>query len=157
MEEDETEVLLSKYKSLPAENSFHEHEATVGLKKFTSSPAWFFLDQSSLWRAGLSWSLFFLLTIGVPLVSHFVFACSSCDQDHVRPFDSIVQLSLSVFATLSFISLYSFTRSYGLRKFLFLDKLSDESEKVRHGYTLQIHVSHFPSLSSCLLSIYYTD
>ncbi|CDP04462.1 unnamed protein product [Coffea canephora] len=156
MEEDETEVLLSKYKSLPAENSFHEHEATVGLKKFTSSPAWFFLDQSSLWRAGLSWSLFFLLTIGVPLVSHFVFACSSCDQDHVRPFDSIVQLSLSVFATLSFISLYSFTRSYGLRKFLFLDKLSDESEKVRHGYTLQIERS-LKILSAFVLPCFLAD
>lgn len=154
MEDDETEFLLSKYNSLPTENSFHE--AAVELKKFTSSLSWFFLDQSSLWKAGLSWSLFFLLTIGVPLVSHFVFACSSCDEDHRRPFDSIVQLSLSVFATLSFISLSSFTRKYGLRKFLFLDKLSDESAKVRQGYTLQIQRS-LKILSAFVLPCFLAD
>lgn len=153
MEEDESELWLSKYKSLGAENSFHE--ATIELKNFRSSLAWVFLDQSSLWRTGLSWSLFFLLNIGVPLVSHFVFACSSCDQNHTRPFDAIVQLSLSMFAGISFISLSLFTRKYGVRKFLFLDKLSGESEKVRKGYTLQVHVSHccshFFSAVSCRL------
>ncbi|KAL3519402.1 hypothetical protein ACH5RR_017551 [Cinchona calisaya] len=154
MEEDETEVLLSKYKSLPAENSFHE--ANIELKNFRSSLAWFFLDQSNLWRAGLSWSLFFLLTIAVPLVSHFVFACSNCDEDHRIPFDSIVQISLSVFATLSFVSLSSFTRKYGLRKFLFLDKLSDDSEKVRQGYTLKIHRS-MKILSAFVLPCFLAD
>lgn len=145
MEADQTEVLLAEFKSVPVQNSFRE--ANIELKKLRSRLSYVFLDQSNIWRAGLSWSLFFLLTVCVPLVSHFVFSCSRsrCDEDHRRPFDAIVQLSLSVFATLSFISLSCFTRKYGLRKFLFLDKLDHESEKVRQGYALEIHVSHHPS------------
>lgn len=102
---------------------------------------WVFLDQSNLWRTGLSWSIFCLLAIGVPLLSHFVFQCNSCDHNHRRPFDSIVQLSLSVFSILSFISLSSFTKKYGLRRFLFLDKLYGVSDMVQKGYALQLHVS----------------
>lgn len=102
---------------------------------------WVFLDQSNLWRTSLSWSIFSLLAIGVPLLSHFVFQCNACDHNHRRPFDSIVQLSLSVFSILSFISLSSFTKKYGLRRFLFLDKLYGVSDMVQKGYALQLHVS----------------
>lgn len=137
MEEESSQVLLPKQKSLPLQNSFHE--AGVELKKIKTGLTWVFLDQSNLWRAGLSWSVFCVLTIVVPLVSHFVFACPNCDDDHMRPYDGIVQLSLSIFATLSFISLSSFARKYGVRKFLFLDKLGEDNEKVRQGYTQQIH------------------
>ncbi|KAL8099899.1 uncharacterized protein LOC141684684 [Apium graveolens] len=102
---------------------------------------WVFLDQSNIWRTSLSWSIFCLLAIGVPLLSHYVFQCNSCDHNHRRPFDSIVQLSLSVFSILSFISLSSFTRKYGLRRFLFLDKLYGVSDMVQKGYALQLHTS----------------
>lgn len=102
---------------------------------------WVFLDQSNLWHAGLSWSIFSLLAIAVPLLSHFVYHCNTCDQNHRRPFDSIVQLSLSVLSLISFLSLSSFSRKYGLRRFLFLDKLSGVSDQVERGYVHQIHVS----------------
>ncbi|CAH2080405.1 unnamed protein product [Thlaspi arvense] len=87
------------------------------------------------------WIDFFLLVIGVPLVSHFVFSCSSCDAEHQRPYDAIIQLSLSSVSALSFYSLSSFTHKYGLRRFLFFDKLTDASEKVRQGYTMQVQRS----------------
>ncbi|KAK2992216.1 hypothetical protein RJ640_005703 [Escallonia rubra] len=134
--EDEREKSTKKPKALLP--SYSIHEGADELKTFYT---WVFLDQSNLWRASLSWSIFFVLAIGVPLVSHFVFQCSSCDEKHRRPFDAIVQLSLSVFSGLSFISLSSFARKYGLRKFLFLDALCDVSEKARHGYTQQLHRS----------------
>lgn len=111
------------------------------LKSFKSFLTWVCLDQSNKWRAGLSASIFFVLAIGVPIVSHFVFSCSSCDAKHRRPYDGIVQLSLSFIAALSFYSLSSFAHTYGLRRFLFLDKLGDASEKVRQGYTQQLRVS----------------
>ncbi|GJY37865.1 hypothetical protein Tco_0424229 [Tanacetum coccineum] len=53
----------------------------------------------------------------------------------------IVQLSLSICSTLSFLNLSAFARKYGLRRFLFLDKLSDHSVKVRDGYSDQLHSS----------------
>lgn len=111
------------------------------LKSFKSFLTWVCLDQSNKWRAGLSASIFFVLVIGVPIVTHFVFSCSSCDAKHRRPYDGIVQLSLSFIAALSFYSLSSFAHTYGLRRFLFLDKLGDASEKVRQEYTQQLRVS----------------
>ena len=110
------------------------------LQSFRSCLKWVCVDQSNLWRTGLSWSIFFVLAIGVPILSHFLFSCSSCDDKHARPYDVIVQLSLSSLAALSFISLSALVKKYGLRRSLFLDKLCDVSEKVRLGYTQQLHV-----------------
>lgn len=107
--------------------------------------SWVFLDQSNLWHAGLSWSIFSLLAIAVPLLSHFVYNCSTCDQNHRRPFDSIFQLSLSAVSLISFVSLSSFSRKYGLRRFLFLDKMSGVSDQVQRGYVRQVHVSSINS------------
>ncbi|KAI9198949.1 hypothetical protein LWI28_024971 [Acer negundo] len=111
------------------------------LKNFNSCLKWVCVDQSNLWRAGLSWSIFFLLAIISPLVSHFFLLCSDCDKNHQRPYDAIVQLSLSVFATISFLCLSSWSRKYGLNRFLFLDKLSDESQKIQERYADQLRRS----------------
>ncbi|PKI66386.1 uncharacterized protein LOC116204456 [Punica granatum] len=119
--------------------------STVGaveLKAFEYCLQWIFVDQSTLWRAGLSWSVFFLLTVAAPLASLIVLQCrSTCDEDHRRPYQVVVQVSLSVFAAISFICLSRWARKYGLRRFLFLDKLSDASDTVRRGYALQLQSS----------------
>ncbi|KAH6837723.1 extracellular ligand-gated ion channel protein [Perilla frutescens var. hirtella] len=151
MEEEVAEILLPKISRRDSSS-----EANLELKSYGSGLKWVFLDYSSLWRAGLSWSIFFLLNIGVPLVSHFVFSCSDCDPSHQRPFDAIIQLSLSLFAAISFLSLSSFARKYGLRRFLFLNKLSVESDKVRQGYTHQLHRS-MRLLSAFVLPCFLAD
>lgn len=110
-------------------------------KSFGVCLKWVFVDQSSIWRTGLSWSVFFVLAIGVPLVSHFLLACSDCDANHSRPYHVVSQLSLSLFSVLAFVSLSIWTHRYGLRKFLFLDRLYESSEKVRHGYKQHFQVN----------------
>ncbi|KAF8369805.1 hypothetical protein HHK36_032166 [Tetracentron sinense] len=134
---DETEALIERNKA------FSRCKSNAGdeLRSFRSCLKWGCVDQSNLWTACLSWSVFLLLAIVVPLISHFVLACRNCDEKHSQPYDSVVQLSLTVVATLSFICLSEFVRKYGLRRFLFLDKLCDESPKVRQGYTEQLHRS----------------
>ncbi|KAL0717466.1 hypothetical protein Bca4012_066788 [Brassica carinata] len=99
------------------------------------------VDQSSPWTAVLSWSMFVIFSLVVPATSHFVTACADCDSHHSRPYDSVVQLSLSSFAALSFLCLSRFVSKYGLRRFLFFDKLWHESETVRQGYTNQLNRS----------------
>lgn len=99
------------------------------------------VDQSNVWTALLSWSVFVVLAIVVPCLSHFFLACSDCDSRHSRPYDTIVQLSLSTIASLSFVCLSQFVRKFGLRRFLFFDRLCDESETVRKGYTGQLNRS----------------
>ncbi|KAL8241982.1 hypothetical protein R6Q59_012284 [Mikania micrantha] len=103
--------------------------------------SWIFISQSNPWKYALSWLIFFIFTIAVPILSHIVYQCSACDDNHRRPFDLIVQLSLSLCSTLSFINLSSFARKYGLRRFLFLDKLTDVSVRVRDGCSDQLHRS----------------
>ncbi|CAH1444361.1 unnamed protein product [Lactuca virosa] len=115
--------------------------ASDELQSFRSWLRWMCVDQSNGWTASLSWFVFIIFTFVVPSFSHFYLACSDCDNRHARPYDSLVQLSLSGIATLSFISLSQFVRIYGLRRFLFFDKLCDESEIVRKGYTEHLHRS----------------
>ena len=111
------------------------------LQSFRKYLRWMCVDQSSPWTAVLSWSMFVVFTLVVPATSHFVIACADCDSHHSRPYDSVVQLSLSSFASLSFLCLSRFVSKYGLRRFLFFDKLWHESETVRQGYTNQLNVS----------------
>nr|XP_023885265.1 uncharacterized protein LOC111997413 isoform X2 [Quercus suber] len=132
--EDERETFLSKS---PQVSGNLDNEGAE-LKSLRLCLKWVCLDQSNLWRASLSWSIFFLLAIGVPIGSHFALDCSSCDENHSRPYRPVVQLSLSIFATISFLCLSIWSNKHGLRKFLFLDQLSDASEKVQHGYTKQL-------------------
>lgn len=105
------------------------------------------MDQSNLWTAMMSWSMFLLFAVVVPATSHFLLACPSCDARHSRPYDAVVQLSLSSVAALSFLCLTKFVKKYGLRRFLFFDKLCDESETVRANYTGQLNVRFSTSLA----------
>lgn len=139
--EDERRTMLSP------NHKNHVHEG-IELKSFVSFLKWVCVDQSSVWRASLSWSVFLFLAIGVPVLSHFLLDCSStCDANHSRPYHIPVQISLSLFATLSFVCISRWARKYGLRRFLFIDKLFDSSEKVRHGYKEEIQVR---SLYTCI-------
>ncbi|KAH9605322.1 hypothetical protein KSS87_022450 [Heliosperma pusillum] len=99
------------------------------------------VDQSTWWSACLSWFVFVLFALAVPAFTHFYLACPTCDAKHHRPFDTVVQISLSSVATLSFLCLAHFVRKYGLRRFLFFDKLVNESDSVRHHYTTQFNRS----------------
>ncbi|WOL19102.1 hypothetical protein Cni_G27899 [Canna indica] len=98
---------------------------------------WMCLDQSNAGLAVVSWVVFFILAVAVPSVSHFVLSY----RPHRRPYDLVVQLSLSAAAALAFLTLSAATRRYGLRRFLFLDKLSEESARVQVAYTAQLRRS----------------
>ncbi|XP_047937733.1 uncharacterized protein LOC125185267 [Salvia hispanica] len=111
------------------------------LHSFRTWLRWLCVDQSNAWTACLSWLVFLLFAILVPALSHFVLFCTDCDSRHSRPYDTVAQLSLSGVAAISFLSLSTFVRRYGLRRFLFFDKLRHESETVRQGYTEQLNRS----------------
>ncbi|KAL2925787.1 Myotubularin-related protein 10 [Bienertia sinuspersici] len=96
------------------------------------------VDQSDFISAFISWSVFLIFTFIVPAFSHFYLNCPSCDAKHSRPYDAVVQLSLSSMAALSFLCLSYFVRKFGVRRFLFFDRLVNESDSVRHHYTTQL-------------------
>eukprot|EP01018_Ginkgo_biloba_P003396 Gb_02343 [translate_table: standard] len=109
------------------------------LQQFRTSLLWLGLDQSSTGNVIFSWVVFILLAIGVPLLASLAVSCDTCDSNHQRPYNKVVQISESVVATISFMSLSRFVRKYGLRRFLFLDQLCDESNRVSHGYTTELN------------------
>lgn len=131
------ETLLNKNKEIErtVSNAYDE------LRSFRTWLKWMCVDQSDVFSACLSWFVFILLAVIVPCLSHFLLARDDSDAAHSRPYDNVVQLSLSCVAALSFVCLSRFVKKYGLRRFLFLDKLCDESETVRRGYTEQLNVS----------------
>ncbi|KAE9594729.1 hypothetical protein Lalb_Chr18g0056851 [Lupinus albus] len=135
---EDKERLLQMNKETTAQTIITEDVAQ--LRSFTSYLKWVYVDQSNLLKAGLSWSVFFSLAYVVPILSHFMLDCSktTCDADHSRPYHVPVQISLSIFATISFLSLSDWDRRYGFRKFLFLDKVCDESIKIQRGYGHQM-------------------
>ncbi|THU57179.1 hypothetical protein C4D60_Mb03t00780 [Musa balbisiana] len=65
----------------------------------------------------------------------------------------MVQLSFTSASNLSYLCLSAFVRYYGLRCFLFLDKLIEESKRVREGYIDQLNHS-FCSLSVFMISFF---
>ncbi|KAJ9136408.1 hypothetical protein P3X46_033491 [Hevea brasiliensis] len=111
--ENEGEPFTSNNKA----NLWYFIDEGIELKSFRLCLKWVFQDQSNIWTTALSWSIFLLLAIGVPI------------------------LSLSVFAIISFLSLSSWSRKYGVRRFLFLDKLDDQSERIRREYKQQLQRS----------------
>lgn len=139
--EDEDEALEDK--TVLVRSGSHMYDE---LRSFRTWFKWMCVDQSNPSSACLSWFVFSLLTFVVPWLSHYLLACSECDADHSRTYDCVTQLSMSSVAGLSFICLSRFNRKYGLRRFLFLDKLCDESETVRNCYTQQLNVCIFVPL-----------
>ncbi|XP_039026781.1 uncharacterized protein LOC120160431 [Hibiscus syriacus] len=111
------------------------------LHSFRTCLRWMCVDQSNIWMACLSWFMFIVFGLLVPCVSHFLLACPTCDATHARPYDWVVQPSLSSVSALSFVCLTGFVKRYGLRRFLFFDKLCDESETVRKDYIVQLNRS----------------
>ncbi|KAL2322712.1 hypothetical protein Fmac_027091 [Flemingia macrophylla] len=108
---------------------------------FRSCLLWMCVDQSNPLTAAVSWSVFLLLAVAVPAASHFLLTCPSCDGRHARPYNGVVQLSLTAVAALSFLCLAAFIRKYGLRRFLFFDKLCHESDTVRTNYMAHLNRS----------------
>ncbi|XP_020259172.1 uncharacterized protein LOC109835613, partial [Asparagus officinalis] len=90
--------------------------------------------------AAISWSLFFLLCLVVPVASRLFVSYSTPAR---RAYDLVVQLSLvRRLRPLLPLRLSPSSAGYGLPPLsLFLDKLVNESERVRLNYTAQLNRS----------------
>jgi hypothetical protein len=112
------------------------------LRHFRSCLRWWGLDQSTRFRRAFSWILFLLFTIIVPVLSSFLPAiCPRCDnqsQGQGYSFDKLVQIPESILAAIAFLCLTRYLRKYGLRRFLFLDQLCDDTPQVQQGYTKEL-------------------
>ncbi|ESW12986.1 hypothetical protein PHAVU_008G158000 [Phaseolus vulgaris] len=109
------------------------------LRNFRISLKWCALDHSSCVGKLISYVTFIFFTIIVPLLtSIFVEVPSSAPEDDPFSFNKLVQLPESGLAIISFFTISSFFRRYGLRQLLFLDALQEDTVYVRRGYTREL-------------------
>eukprot|EP01018_Ginkgo_biloba_P026753 Gb_09859 [translate_table: standard] len=108
------------------------------LRHFRTSLKWWGLDQSTKLNRVFSWFAFLLFTVIVPVLSSFLVVCPRRDAEQGYAFDRLVQIPESTLAAIAFLCLTRYVRKYGLRRFLFLDQLCDDTPQVQQGYTKEL-------------------
>lgn len=114
------------------------------LRSFRACLAWLCVDHSSSPRlaAAGSWAVFLLLAVAAPAAVRLFFGDPDPAAAPPRPFDAQVQVSLTLAASLAYISLRALLRrAGGLRRLLLLDSLRRDSEDVQAGYAAQLACS----------------
>jgi len=108
------------------------------LRSFRACLAWLCVDHSSSPRVAAvgSWAVFLLLAVAAPAAVRLL---PPVADPPPRPFDGQVQVSLTLAASLAYVSLRALLhRGGGLRRLLYLDNLRRDSEDVQAGYAAQL-------------------
>ncbi|KAG0582571.1 hypothetical protein KC19_3G070200 [Ceratodon purpureus] len=126
------------------------------LRQFRSGLSWLGLDQSTTPKVVWSRILFVLLAFLVPIFNFTFVSCDTCDLGHRHPFEKLVQISESVLAAVSFLSLSHILHTYGLRRTLLLDKIIRESIDVQLGFNAKLK-SSFSILAYMLLPAFLIE
>ncbi|KAJ8621372.1 hypothetical protein MRB53_029901 [Persea americana] len=107
------------------------------LCKFRISLRWCALDHSSWPTKTVSYFIFLLLTVLVPLLCALFTHVPPATASSIA-FDNLAQLPESALAAIAFFTLSCFFHRYSLRQLLFLDGLHDDSPFVRCGYAREL-------------------
>ncbi|MQL85602.1 hypothetical protein Taro_018126 [Colocasia esculenta] len=107
------------------------------LRNFRISLKWCALDHSSPAGRVVSYVAFATLALAVPAATSLAVRTTASEAPP-SPINRLVQLPTSALAAISFFTLFSFFRRYGLRQLLFLDGLREDSGYVRRGYTHEL-------------------
>ncbi|KAM3367721.1 hypothetical protein ACQJBY_016339 [Aegilops geniculata] len=118
------------------------------LRSFRTCLRWMCVDHSDGSSAAASWLVFAVLAVAVPVAARVAMPR--------RAYDTQVQLSLTLSAALSYLTLTSLIRRRGLRRLLYLDRLRHDSHDVRAGYTVQLAGS-FHLLACFVLPCFLAD
>ncbi|GJN02787.1 hypothetical protein PR202_ga20173 [Eleusine coracana subsp. coracana] len=113
------------------------------LRSFRSCLRWMCVADRSDGAASVAASrlVFALLAVAVPLAAWLALPR--------RQYDTQVQASLTLAAALSYATLSSFVRRLGLRRLLYLDHLTHDSQDVRAGYI--VHLAGSFRLLACFV------
>lgn len=129
-------LLPRKKSSAAAQYTRSASHAGDELRSFRACLRWMCIDHTDGPRSAGSWAVFFLLAVAAPAAVTLALPASAPP----RPLDGQVQVSLTLAATLAFLSLCSLLR-VGLRRLLCIDRLRHDSDEVRAGYTAQLNRS----------------
>ncbi|XP_057493476.1 uncharacterized protein LOC130778981 [Actinidia eriantha] len=95
-------------------------------------------NQSSASSLGLSWAVFLVIGVAIPLLVLEVSDCSDCEKYQIKEFELDIVVSQACLAAVSLLCLSHNLRKYGIRKFLFVDRYSGQMTRFRDEYIRKI-------------------
>ncbi|XP_062170700.1 uncharacterized protein LOC133876436 [Alnus glutinosa] len=95
--------------------------------------------QYSVLSFTLSWVLFLLLGVALPLLAIELPRCSDCERYQIKSFELEILVSQSLVAAISLLCISRNLRKYGLRKFLFVDRYHGHRAQFREEYLQKIN------------------
>ncbi|KAL3644447.1 hypothetical protein CASFOL_009627 [Castilleja foliolosa] len=100
----------------------------------------FFLgfNQSSVWRFVVSWGVFLVIGVLLPLMMLELSNCPGCEKGQIKSFEIGIVVSQACLAAASMICLSHNLRKYDVRKFLFVDRYSGHVERFSGQYVQKI-------------------
>ena len=108
--------------------------------------------QYSALSITLSWLVFLLLGVALPLSIIELSYCSNCEKYQIKNFELEILVSESLVAAISLLFISHNLRKYGERKFLFVDRCHGHMTQFREEYLQKINVTN-TQLSAFLLAI----
>lgn len=94
--------------------------------------------QSSVLSIGLSWTVFFVIGVLLPVVVLELSNCEGCDKYQIKDFELDIVALQACLAAVSLLCLSHNLRKYGIRKFLFVDRFSGQMVRFRDQYVQKI-------------------
>ncbi|KAK6116584.1 hypothetical protein DH2020_049690 [Rehmannia glutinosa] len=95
-------------------------------------------NQSSVWSFVLSWGVFLVIGVLLPVVMLELSNCPGCEKGQIKSFEIGIVVSQACLAAASMICLSHNLRKYGVRKFLFVDRYSGHVERFSDQYVQKI-------------------
>ncbi|KAL0327355.1 UNVERIFIED_CONTAM: hypothetical protein Sangu_1813500 [Sesamum angustifolium] len=95
-------------------------------------------NQSTVWSFLLSWGVFLVIGVLLPVVMLELSNCPGCEKGQIKSFEIGIVVSQACLAAASLICLSHNLRKYGVRKFLFVDRYSGHVERFSDQYVQKI-------------------
>ncbi|KAG6398732.1 hypothetical protein SASPL_140201 [Salvia splendens] len=95
-------------------------------------------NQSSVVRFLVSWGVFLVFGVVLPVVMLQLSNCSGCEQGQIMSFEIGIVVSQASLAASSMLCFSHNLRKYGVRKFLFVDRYSGYVERFSAQYVQKI-------------------
>ncbi|XP_030499628.1 uncharacterized protein LOC115714988 [Cannabis sativa] len=110
-------------------------EALEGLEKFLALLGF---NQACYLSLALSWTVFLVIGVLVPVLVLEFSDCPSCEKYQIKNFELQIVATQACLAAVSLLCLSHNLRKYGIRRFLFVDRHSGHMVRFRKDYVKQI-------------------
>ncbi|KAK9277346.1 hypothetical protein L1049_006887 [Liquidambar formosana] len=120
------------------EGEYDDPHLDKTLRRLESFLCFLGFSQSSALSSILSWTVFLLIGVVLPVVILELSNCSGCVKYQINDFELVIVASQACLAAVSLLCLSRNLRKYGIRKFLFVDRYSGHMVRFSDQYIQKI-------------------